>query len=107
MLLITSLEYGYSRLRKLQPFAVYVDLLSLDRKINLRLNVMLGLGDTGELEALGPLVNRPTARAEPCALQQRQEGPGADGMVAADAGVDLASAASVLKGSPCARAVTA
>jgi HEAT repeat protein len=56
MPLIASSEYGYSRLRKLQPVAVYADLLSQDRKVNLRLNVVLGLGDTGELEALGPLV---------------------------------------------------
>lgn len=85
---IVSFEYGFSRLRKLAPVRSYMKILTEeDYGPNVRANATLGLGDTGELEALEPLTialgdSHPAVRGYAADSVRRLRHAGAAGVVA-------------------------
>jgi hypothetical protein len=53
---IVSFMYGSSRLRRLEPVAQYDKILSGNFSFDTRIAAAIGLGDTGEVAALDPLL---------------------------------------------------
>lgn len=53
---VNQYEFGFSRLRRLDPIGQYDTILSAGYPYTARCNAAIGLGDTGESDALDPLL---------------------------------------------------